>query len=176
MGGVIDFNTDCPWQLYTFSLVHILAGLCMYVFDACRLVSQDGVSCIESEIVMSCIVGFSMLYVGVLWGIITYQNKHDNGKITRLSNMGINGATALLVSVIFAGNASYGGLENSWMHIGDMLTMIILLGILVSRVSQPGELDDTLRPHCTFTADSLTSLMTTSFYRCRMGSKSSVGR
>ena len=69
----------------------------MYVFDACRLVSQDGVSCIESEIVMSCIVGFSMLYVGVLWGIITYQNKHDNGKITRLSNMGINGATALLV-------------------------------------------------------------------------------
>ena len=45
-------------------------------------------------------------------------------------------SVAMLVSVIFVGNASMGGLEKSWMHMGDMLTMIILVGVLGVRVSK----------------------------------------
>lgn len=69
--------------------------------------------------------------------MLTYHGKHDAAKVTRLSNIALNGATALLVSVIFAGNASFtGGIERSWMHMGDMIIMITLLAALVSRVSK----------------------------------------
>lgn len=43
---------------------------------------------------------------------------------------------ALLVSVVFIGNASFGGLERSWMHKGDLLTALIVVFVLSLRVSR----------------------------------------
>ena len=137
MSGLIDFSTQCPWQLYTFALIHMISGVCMYIIDTCRLLTQSSSSCTGSELVMARFAALSCVYVGVIFAALTYHSKTSPAKITRLSNIALNGATALLVSVIFCGNASHGGLETSWMHVGDMLTMIILVGILASRVSQP---------------------------------------
>ena len=50
--------------------------------------------------------------------------------------MALNGAVALLVSVIFTGNTKLGGIERSWMHWGDMITMIIVAGVLAARVAE----------------------------------------
>ena len=68
--------------------------------------------------------------------MLTYHSKNSAAKITRLSNIALNCATALLVSVIFAGNESFRGIEQSWMHMDDMLTMIILVGVLSARVAK----------------------------------------
>jgi len=134
MGGIIDFDTTCPWQLYLFSFLHMLGGLFMFIIDVCKLFT--GVSCIESEIVMQRIMALSMVYVGGLYYMLTYHNKDKPAKITRLSNMALNAATALLVSVVFIGNQKYGGFEKSWMHVGDMWTALILVFVLASRVAQ----------------------------------------
>lgn len=137
MGGIIDFSTSCPWQLYTFAFVHLLGGIFMYVFDVCNTVFPSKTrSCVGSEIVMQRFAALSLLYVGVIFTVLTYHNKGSAAKITRLSNHALNGATALLVGVIFAGNNSFGGFERSWMHFGDMLTLFIVVGILSSRVCQ----------------------------------------
>lgn len=107
----------------------------MFPIDVCNLFV--GVSCIASEIVMQRMMGLSMVYVGGLYGMLTYHNKDKPAKITRLSNVALNAATALLISVVFIGNAEYhGGFERSWMHVGDMWTMLILVFVLASRVSQ----------------------------------------
>ena len=50
--------------------------------------------------------------------------------------MALNGAVALLVSVIFTGNAKLGGIERSWMHWGDMITAIIVACVLAARVAE----------------------------------------
>lgn len=134
MGGLIDFNTTCPWQLYLFSFLHILSGIFMLIFDVCNLLAD--VSCVESEIVMQRVMAISMVYVGGLYAMLTYHNKHEPAKITRLSNIALNAATALLVSCVFMGNAKYGGFERSWMHMGDIWTTLIVVFALASRVSQ----------------------------------------
>ncbi|KAL7553134.1 hypothetical protein ACHAWF_016386 [Thalassiosira exigua] len=134
MGGIIDFNTSCPWELYLFAFVHIAAAICMYIFDSCRLLTST--SCNDAEHVFENVVALSLLYVGVIFTVLTYHNKQSADKITRLSNVALNGATALLVSVVFIGNSSFGGIERSWMHIADVLTMIILVAVLVERVSK----------------------------------------
>jgi hypothetical protein len=135
MGGLIDFNTTCPWQLYLFSFIHMLGGLFMIPFDVSKLFS--GVSSTESEIVMQRMMALSLLYVGGLFSMLTYHNKDKPAKITRLSNMALNAATAFLTSVVFIGNAKYAfGFERSWMHVGDMWTALILVFVLASRVSQ----------------------------------------
>jgi hypothetical protein len=54
-----------------------------------------------------------------------------------LSNVALNGAIALLVGVVFEGNASFaGGMEPSWMHKIDMLVIMALVGILSARVAK----------------------------------------
>ena len=137
MGGIIDFNTDCPWQLYTFAFLHAIVGILMYFVDTCRLLSQTSTPCTESEFVMARFMALSMLYIGVLFTVLTYHNKRSPAKITTLSNMALNGAVAVLVSTIFIGNASYyGGFERSWMHIGDVITFLVLVAILLARVSE----------------------------------------
>jgi hypothetical protein len=136
MGGIIDFNTSCPWELYLFAFVHIAAAICMYIFDSCRLLTST--PCNDAEHVFENVVALSLLYVGVIFTVLTYHNKQSADKISRLSNVALNGATALLVSVVFIGNSSFGGIERSWMHIADVLTMMILVAVLVERVSKPG--------------------------------------
>lgn len=106
----------------------------MFLLDLCNLFA--GVTCIESEILMQRMMALSFIYVGGLYAMLTYHNKDKPPNITRLSNMALNAATAMLVSVVFIGNAKYGGFERSWMHIGDMWTMLILVFVLASRVSQ----------------------------------------
>ena len=93
----------------------------MLLLDICNLFA--GVSCVESEILMQRMMAFSFVYVGGLYAMLTYHNKDKPPKITRLTNMALNAATAMLVSVVFIGNAKYGGFERSWMHIGDMWTV-----------------------------------------------------
>ena len=84
---------------------------------------------------MSRVLAICLLYVGVIYSILTYLNKAYENMITRLSNFALHSATALLCSVIYAGNVNRGGFERGWMHWGDMLTMILLVGILLARVS-----------------------------------------
>lgn len=93
----------------------------MFLLDLCNLFA--GVTCIESEILMQRMMALSFIYVGGLYAMLTYHNKDKPPKITRLSNMALNAATAMLVSVVFIGNAKYGGFERSWMHMGDMWTV-----------------------------------------------------
>ena len=65
MGGIIDFNTDCPWELYLFAFVHILGAIAMYVFDlSCSLLTDT--PCTDQEKVLENVVALSMLYVGIL--------------------------------------------------------------------------------------------------------------
>ena len=87
---------------------------------------------------MSRLLAICLLYTGVIYGVLTYHNKRYDGLITRLTNSALHSATALLCAVIYAGNANYGGHERGWMHVGDMLTMILLVGILLARVSEDG--------------------------------------
>lgn len=87
---------------------------------------------------MSRLLAICLLYTGVVYGVLTYHNKSYGDMITRLSNFALHSATALLCAVIYAGNAKYGGHERGWMHVGDMLTMILLVGILMARVSEDG--------------------------------------
>jgi len=134
-GGIIDFDTDCPWQLYIFAFIHIVAGLVMYLLDSCKLLSSTDY-CSDSERVFETMIALSFIYVGVIFTVLTYHNKESVSKITRLSNAALNGAVALLVAVVFTGNASYGGIERSWMHKGDMLTMMLLVFVLWVRVSK----------------------------------------
>ena len=68
--------------------------------------------------------------------VLTYHSKTSPAKVTRLSNIGLLCAMALLVSVVFIGNASFGGLERSWMHKGDLLTALIVVFVLSLRVSR----------------------------------------
>lgn len=137
MTGIIDFSASCPWQLHTFTLMHLIGGIAMCFLNVCGLVFPTSLgSCSGSEVVMGRMVALCLLYVGVIFGVLTYHVKASTEKLTRLSNMALNGATALLVSVIFAGNEAHHGLETSWMHMGDMLAMLVLVGILAARVSE----------------------------------------
>ena len=140
MGGIIiDFSTSCPWQLYTFSFLHLIASIFLFIFDACVFLfpTKSG-SCVDSEAVMSRLLAICLLYTGVIYGVLTYHNKSYGDMITRLSNFALHSATALLCAVIYAGNAKYGGHERGWMHVGDMLTMLLLVGVLMARVSEDG--------------------------------------
>ncbi|KAL3790937.1 hypothetical protein HJC23_004919 [Cyclotella cryptica] len=138
MGGIIDFSTDCPWQLYLFSFLHLFAGLFMYFIDVSKFMTLAGTPSTETESLMQRVLALSMLYVGVLFTAITYHNKRSAANITTFSNVALSCATAFLASCVFTGNASLGGIEKSWMHIGDMLTMAILVAILFCRVTQQG--------------------------------------
>ena len=136
MGGIIDFSTSCPWQLYTFSFLHILVSFAFYAIDLCPFAfPKSSESCNESELVLQRVDALCLLYVGVLFAVLTFHNKASPGKINRLCTYASCGATAFLVSIIFAGNASfYGGIEKSWMHVGDMLASLFLLCIVGSRI------------------------------------------
>jgi hypothetical protein len=139
MGGIIDFETDCPWQLYLFSFMHLLGGIAMYLMDVSKVLTGEGAPSTETEELMQRLAALSMLYVGVLFTAMTYHNKRTAANITTLSNVAFGGSTAFLASCVFTGNASLGGLEKSWMHIGDMLTISIIVGALFCRVTQTGK-------------------------------------
>jgi len=134
MGGIIDFNTTCPWELYLFALINFCAAIIYFVFDTCSLLTST--ACSDTERVMESILALCFLYVGVMFTVLTYHNKNEPGKITNLSNFAAYGAMSLLVSIVFIGNASLGGIEPSWMHMGDVLSSIILLAVLIARVSK----------------------------------------
>lgn len=138
MGGIIDFSTTCPWQLYTFAVMHILGGLCMHLWnDFCSYIFPNEIgSCVESEVVMGRLAAICLVYVGVIFTVLTFHNKDSPSKLDRLSAFAMNGSVALLAAVILAGNEAHGGLERSWMHIGDLLFMFLLVGIFAARVSR----------------------------------------
>jgi magnesium-transporting ATPase (P-type) len=138
--GRNNFSPDCPWQLYIFSFMHMLWGFQAYFcFDMSQEITLEGTPSTDAEVVMQQLLAFSMLYVGVLFAAMTYHNKHCHAKITTLSNVALICATAFLTGVVFTGNASFGGLEKSWMHISDMFSSAMIVAILFLRVTQPGE-------------------------------------
>ena len=61
---LIDFSTSCPWELYLFALCHLLPGVCMYLLDACFLLTSN--ACTDTELVWERLVALSLVYVGVL--------------------------------------------------------------------------------------------------------------
>lgn len=162
MSGIIDFDTTCPWELYLFAFIHLGGAMTMYFFDSCRLLTST--ACTDAEQVMERFVSLAMLYVGVVvryarvtifyvtylimfvilpslviaaqYTVLTYHSKESPGKITRLASTALNCATALLASVVYAGNASFGGIERSWMHKGDLLTMMVLVAFLSHRLTK----------------------------------------
>ena len=73
MGGLIDFDTTCPWEVYLFALLNLLGGLAMFFFDACKLLTSAA-ACTDAEKVMQTLIAISMIYVGVvvrsLFGVI----------------------------------------------------------------------------------------------------------
>ena len=109
----------------------------MYFMDVGKFMTFQDTST-QAEELMQRLMALSMLYVGVLFATITYHGKQSQAKITTLSNVALSCATAFLASCVFTGNASHGGLEKSWMHIGDMLTMSIIIAVLFCRVTQQG--------------------------------------
>lgn len=125
---------------------------------------------------MQRIAALSMLYVGVLFTAMTYHNKHSAANITTLSNVGFSCSTAFLASCVFTGNASHGGLERSWMHIGDMLTVSVIACLLFGRVTKTGE-SFRLTHGRQITTDCVTyiPLPTSITYRNRMVRKESFG-
>jgi hypothetical protein len=141
-GQIIDFATSCPWQLYTFSFIHIFAGvymlfpssICKYIFPT---LTQ---SCQPSELVMIRLTALSLIYVGFIYTVLTYHSKDNEGNISRLANIGLNRATAMIITVVFVGsdNDAQGGLERSWMHGADLVVTFALTIMLVMRVSKPG--------------------------------------
>lgn len=64
MGGIIDFGTTCPWEVYLFAFIHLLGGIFMYVFDSCRLLTST--SCNDAEKVLENMTALSLIYVGVI--------------------------------------------------------------------------------------------------------------
>ena len=130
----------------------------------------------EAEEMMQRIAALSMLYVGVLFTAMTYHNKHSAANITTLSNVGFSCSTAFLASCVFTGNASHGGLERSWMHIGDMLTVSVIACLLFGRVTKTGE-SFRLTHGRQITTDCVTyiPLPTSITYRNRMVRKESFG-
>ena len=96
--------------------------------------------------------------------------------ITTLSNVGFSCSTAFLASCVFTGNASHGGLERSWMHIGDMLTVSVIACLLFGRVTKTGE-SFRLTHGRQITTDCVTyiPLPTSITYRNRMVRKESFG-
>ncbi len=61
--GIIDFSTSCPWELYLFAFCHLLPGVCMYLLDACALLTSK--SCTDTELIWERLVAVSLVYVGV---------------------------------------------------------------------------------------------------------------
>jgi hypothetical protein len=80
---------------------------------------------------------FSLLADRRQFAVLTHHGRRSAAKITRLSNFALNGAFVLLTSAVFTGNAAFaGGIEPSWMHRGDMVTMAVLVGVLGTRIAR----------------------------------------
>ena len=68
MGGIIDFNTDCPWHLYIFAFVHLLGGAFMYFFDTCTFLAAS-TACTGAEKVFESLAVLCFIYVGAIVSI-----------------------------------------------------------------------------------------------------------
>ena len=112
--GEMMTTFSTAWELYVFSSLHLLAGLLFYTTDTCRLMTLS--PCVESERVMERFVALTFVYVGTIYTALTYHNREDQDKLTRLSNAALVGSACFFVAVLFCGNASFGGLERSWMR------------------------------------------------------------
>jgi hypothetical protein len=121
------------WQLYTFSAVNILFALSAYgiFFDSCQLIK--GESCKPgAEIYMTRMVSIGLLYIGVFFLVLTHINKTNAPKLGRLASMAMKCCVALLVSVIFFGPRSRGGVENSTLQCLDLIGCFVLIAIMAS--------------------------------------------
>jgi hypothetical protein len=127
-------DTELIWErVVTVSLVYVgvVVSQCIYDFVSCLI---SDIEILRLNLTLSLHRRF---FTGPQFAVLTYHSKQSIAKITRLSNFALNGAIALLVSVVFTGNASFtGGLKPSWMHKVDMLGMIVLVCVLSARVAK----------------------------------------
>lgn len=126
---------DCLWQLYTFSVSHILFGLSFsgIFFDPCIFITDS--ACKEgAEVVTTRMASVGLLYVGAYFFILTYINYNKAPKLKRLSNMGLSCSVALLASIVFFGPRSQGGFERSSLYFFDLLIGMALIAIMGSAI------------------------------------------
>jgi len=124
---------NCPWQLYVFSLFNIVGGVvsccnfvCDWVFGNC---SAD-----VENVVLRCFA-LSMLYVGVLFFVLTFINHGNAEKSKRLAMVATQCTVAMFVGVIMAGPEHLGGVEKGWAHLTDMITIAVLLVIMWTAIA-----------------------------------------
>lgn len=114
----------------------------MYGFfiDPCLLITGKSICNVGAEAYTSRLMAIGLLYVGTFFLALTYINKNCSPKLKRLASMGMNCVIALIVSIIFIGPTSQGGYENSILHILDLITGFILLGIMISAIADDSDL------------------------------------
>ncbi len=88
-----------------------------------------------AETVMARMVAIGFLYVGIFFSALTYNNRNSTAKLKRLANMGMNGAVALFVTIIF-----FGGIENPTLHFLDTIFGFVLIAIMLSAISDSSEM------------------------------------
>ena len=91
MGGIIDFNTDCPWQLYLFAFIHIFGGIFMYFFDTCKFLAAS-TACAGAEKVFESLSALCFIYVGAIVSIslrllTLHEDMNNNNPIAFVSNL-----------------------------------------------------------------------------------------
>jgi hypothetical protein len=119
-----------PWQLYLFSLVN-LVGLYGLFGDFCMLLTGSGEVCNSAEKVTSLYMSVCLVYVSVLFFVLTFLNHGNTPKLKRLAMYGANCAVAMFAGVIMTGSTRLGGFERSWYHLGDMVTFFALSIVLL---------------------------------------------
>jgi len=133
-------SSPFPWQLYLFALLNVAGGIvccfnsvCDWAFGKCSA---------EVEYVMLRGVAVSMLFVGVLFLVLTYINHvtdRNAAKLKRLAMVATQCTVALFVAVIMIGPRHLDGVEKGWAHLGDMITMAVLLVIMWTAIADDKE-------------------------------------
>jgi hypothetical protein len=134
------------WQLYTFSVLLVLSSLAMFIFDICQLLTGGPTCQPGAESFTAYMMGMSFFDVGILFFLLTYINRDSDPKLKRLANMGVSGAVALFVGVIFTGSRKFGGLERSLFHFGDMIIAFVLVCIMRSAITDDTEIVGSTSP------------------------------
>lgn len=129
-----------PWQLYLFCLVHLAAGLVCYA-DLCSWVFMK---CNATEAVFFRFFGMCLLYVAVLFGVLSIMNRNEKEKLKRLAVFATYASVVLFTGLVMTGSARTGGYERPWMHIGDVIFTFVLFLIMATAYD-----DDTEAAPCT---------------------------
>lgn len=140
-------SVSCPWQLYTFCVFQLIYSLGLYGFvgDPCRIFA--GAPCLPGGEVYTCrALAFGCLYVGVLFAVLTFNNKDDAPKLKRLAMFATNCVVMMISALMFTGSRTLGGVESAGLHLADMIALFALLFITVSAMADGSEVAGSSSP------------------------------